>query len=290
VGEGGAAGGDGPVRPAPAVEALLEQAHRLGDEGDWEGMARLLAEALGSHPEDPFVLCWLGVAERELGLEGLAYDHFKACLSANPRDPHVLATAGAGVAAFDDPDAEPALRTAAMLAPELPMARWHYGAYLSREGFVEQALEELQAARALDPSEPAVSYELGVALALAGNVDGAVDELYRASELDPGDAWTRVVLGLALLEADRLDDALPELVAGARGRPEDDEAQLLAAGAEGDEELAWEMLERGRLVHGAGGLHEAVEERLDAGRGAARSFLLAEFSPAAWRQRLGRRP
>jgi predicted Zn-dependent protease len=285
---------DGSGGSAEGVESALEEAHQLGEEGDWDGMAESLRELLEAHPGDPAVLCWLGVAERELGLEGVAYERFKACLAQAPEDPHLLATAGSAVAAFDDPDAEPALRTAAMLAPHVAYTRWMYGAYLSREGFLDEALAELQAARELDPEEPGISYELGVALALSGNGDGAVDELSRAVELGPDDAWVRVVLGLALLEQDRAEEALVELEAGARERPEDAEAQLLVAlaAAGEDDDLAWEMLERARITAWGADteLVTSVEERLDEGRDAARAFLVDELAPAAYRERLRQRP
>lgn len=281
---------------AAELERVLETAHRLGDEGDFQGMAEHLRSALEDFPGDPFVLCWLGVAERELGLEGVAYERFKQCLAAQPRDPHVLATAGNAVAAFDDPDAEPALRTAAMLAPDLALARWMYGAYLTREGFIEEGLKELQAARDLEPENPEITYELGVALALRGNHEGAADEFFRATELVPDDdGWTRVVLGLALVEEDRLDEALTDLTEGARARPHDVEAQLLAslaAAVAGLDDLAWEMLERAR--QGGGGadlvLAQEVEERLDQGPEAARTFLTKELAPDAYRTRLRERP
>jgi predicted Zn-dependent protease len=257
-------------------------------------MATVLRDALEDHPGDAYVLCWLGVAERELGLEGVAYERFKACLAAQPEDPQLLATAGSAVAAFDDPDAEPALRAAAMLGPDLPFTRWMYGAYLTREGLIPDGLRELQAARELDPDEAGISYELGAALSLAGNPDGAIDELFRAAELDPEDGWIRVVLGLALLEADRADEAFTELDHGARARPEDVEAQLLAAltAAEVDPDLAWEMLERARIAAAGGDLDlvEAVEERLDEGPESARAFLTGELAPAAFRERLRQRP
>ena len=286
--------GKGPRKPAPDVDRALEEAHRLAEEEDWEGMAHVLRGALEDHPAEPFVLCWLGVAERELGLEGIAYERFKACLAQQPQDANVLATAGNAVAAFDDPDAEAALRTAALLAPDVAFTRWMYGAYLAREGLVAEGLQELQAARELDPEEAGISYELGVALALSRNDDGAVDELFRAAELDPEDGWIRVVLGLALLESDRAEEALVELEAGARARPDDTEAQLLAslAARSVDEDLAWELLERGRMA--AFGvdveLVEAVEERLEEGPEAAREFLVGELAPAAYRERLRQRP
>ncbi|NNM06367.1 MAG: hypothetical protein HKO65_14845, partial [Gemmatimonadetes bacterium] len=56
------------------TEDLLKRALDLGEEGDWEGMATRLSEALEENPSDPAILCWLGVAERELGVPGAAYD------------------------------------------------------------------------------------------------------------------------------------------------------------------------------------------------------------------------
>jgi tetratricopeptide (TPR) repeat protein len=280
---------------AAALETTLQRAHRLGDEGDWQAMATHLRESLEDFPGDPFVLCWLGVAERELGMETVAYERFRQCLQAQPEDPHVLATAGNAVAAFADPDAEAALRTAAMIAPQLPLARWLYGAYLSREGMLEEGLEELRAARELEPDNPEIVYELGVAHALAGNTARAVDLLYRVVELDREDGWTRVLLGLLLLEEDRADDAVAELTAGARLRPEDVEAQLLAslaAGARGMDDLAWEMLERSRqLAAGVDlALAQEVEDRLAQGPEAAEHFLRTQMAPAATRERRAERP
>jgi Flp pilus assembly protein TadD len=277
------------------LEATLERARQLGDEGDFQGMAEHLRASLEEFPGDPAVLCWLGVAERELGLDGVAYERFRACLEAGPEDPHVLATAGNGVAAFDDPSAEPALRTAAMLAPELALTRWLYGAYLAREGLPDRALDELHAARSLEPENAGIAYELGVAMALHGDRDEAVDEFFHATELAPDDGWARVVLGLALIESGRVEEAAAELVGGARLRPDDPEAQLLAslaAAERGWEDVAWEMLERSRM--GGEGtdllLADEVEEFLDRGADEARAFLTGELAPTAYRERLAQRP
>jgi hypothetical protein len=49
------------------VDSALAQALQLGEEGNWAEMAQLLGVALRDSPDDPMVLCWLGVAERELG-------------------------------------------------------------------------------------------------------------------------------------------------------------------------------------------------------------------------------
>lgn len=275
---------------------LLERALSLGDEGDWNGMAELLLEHLTEYDDEAAIHCWLGTAEREMGLEGVAYERFKRALSLNPTDPYVLATAGNAIAAFDDPDAEPALRVAALTAPGVALARLMYGAYLSREGFTEQGLEELEAARAIDPEDPAIAYELGVARYLNGDADGAADAMGDAVSSSPEDGWARVVRGLVLVEEGRLEEAVGDLSEGAHLRPEDIEAQLaaaLAAAVAGEDALAWEMLERGRIRADDEDsvLLVSVEGHVEAGPdGGARQLLMEELGPDMLRRRLQERP
>ncbi|HSM04196.1 MAG TPA: hypothetical protein VK858_06230 [Longimicrobiales bacterium] len=273
------------------LEELLARAQELGEEGDYDGMAEILRDALEDFPGEPALLCFLGVAEREQGLEGVAYERFRQALALDPEDPWILATAGNALAEFDDPEAEQALRAAAVMAPDLALARWLYGAYLAREGFHEQAREELDAARALEPDHAPIAYESGVAWALAGERSRAVDEMARAVEMDPGDAWARVVLGLLLVEDDRIDEALPELDMGARDREDDVEAQLAAAlahGVMGDEGSAWEFLERARMrARGTDTLAaDEVEEQLGAGPAGPRRLLRQTLGPSLLRERL----
>jgi tetratricopeptide (TPR) repeat protein len=285
----GGAGSDGPTF------ALLQQARELGEEGDYDGMAERLREALEDDPDDPAVLCWLGVAERELGLDGVAYERFRRALAGDPEDPFILVTAGGALAHFDDPEAETALRTAALTAPDLPLARWMYGAYLAREGFHDDARKELDEARSLDREDAVIAYESGVAYALAGKPEAAASEIAEAVDLAADDGWYRVVLGLLLVELDRLDEALTDLDLGARAREDDVEAQLAAAlahGACGDEASAWEFLERGRMrAEGVDVLTaEAVEERLGDTAEAAADLLRDTLGPGMLRERLLARP
>src|SRR5690606_32673007 len=93
------------------------------------------------------------------------------CLAEEPTDPHVLALAGSGLAALDDPEAESVLRLAALTAPDLPEVRLQYGAYLAREGLFEEALTHLRAAVDLAPDDATIHGELGVAYGLMGNVE-----------------------------------------------------------------------------------------------------------------------
>ncbi len=277
------------------LDTLLERALSRADEGDWQAAAELLREHREEFDEDAAYHCWLGVAERELGHEGVAYEHFRRALALQPQDPYVLATVGNGIAAFDDPDAMEALKTAAITAPEMPLTRLLYGAYLSREGFHDWAIEQLTAARELDETDPQIAYELGVAHALAGDHERASVALADAVALDPEDGWARVVFGLVLLELDRLEEAVGELLEGATLRPEDVEAQLLAslaAAAYGWLDEAYEMLERARIRSAEGDwpLVAAVEEQVNAGADEARTLLREDVGPQALRTRLAERP
>ncbi|MEX0935403.1 MAG: hypothetical protein WD013_00770 [Gemmatimonadota bacterium] len=281
--------------PSDEVEGLLQKALVHAEDGEWDRMAEGLRQTLEDHPGDPYVLCWLGMAERELGMEGIAYERFKRALEAEPEDPVLLATAGNAVAAFDDPAAEAALRTAAMIAPQLPQARWMYGAYLAREGMVEKALDELRAASELDPEDAVIRYEYGVAKALGDDLEGAVFLFAHAAENRPGDGWILLMLGLANLLLGELDDAIGPLEEGARLRPEDVEAQLLSAlafAATGWDERSLEMVERARfLAEGADvGLIGEAEARMEDGAEAARRFLDTTIAPSSFRERLMQRP
>ena len=272
---------------------VLARALRAAEEERWDDAAELLRDATAAEPENPEYHCWLGVVERELGMEGIAYERFRRALALGPTDPTVLATLGGALAAFDDPQAESALRSAALLAPELPFTRWAYGAYLSREGMLDAAVVELEAAVELDPTLDSARYELGVARALQGDLPTAIDDFDAAVRLGTGDAWARGVLGLALLEDDRLTEAVPELHAAATARPDDAELQLVAAaaaGAAGHQDAAWEMIERARRSGAPADLAAAleIEEQLDAEEGIGE--LLRELAASAFRSRLMVRP
>ena len=279
----------------PGVDEALEEALDLGEKGDWDGMAQRLRDELEDHPDDAYILCWLGVAERELGMDGIAYERFHRALAQQPEDPRLLATAGGALAEFDDPEAESALRTAAMLGPDVLEARLMYGAYLSREGMTDDALRELDAALDIDPGDPTVLIERGVALAIAGRFEDARAAWARSVEQEEGDGWGLVLLGLVDVEMDDLEAAAASLEEGARLRPEDPEAQLLAAlvlGVAGWDDRSLEMIERARYVAQGEDLNrvEEAESRLEEGPDEAREFLTASLAPSAFRERLMARP
>lgn len=273
------------------VEAILRDALQLGDEGRFEEMVDVLETALRDDERDPYVLGWLGVAHRELGADGVAYDYFKRCIAEDPEDPQLLALAGAGLAAFDDPEAERVLRTAALTGPELADTRLQYGAYLAREGMFVEALDHLRAAARLAPDDPTMHAELGIGLALKGDYEGAADAMGEALSLAHDDSWTRVLLGLVELELDHVDTAAELLIEASVERPEDGEAQILAAlaaAAAGWDDAAQDAFARAGYAAEPVDreLLDEADERIAAGAGPARALLLETVAPAALHDRL----
>ena len=273
------------------VEAVLREALELGEEGRWEEMAKLLSDALDRQEDDPFLLCWLGVAEGELGNDGAAYEAFRRCVEQDPADPHVLALSGAGLAQFDDPDAETALRAAALSAPDLPLARLNYGAYLARAGVHDEALDQLRAARDLTPDDPVVRAELAAAHVLRSVPEDSLPEFEEALALAPDDSWTRLLYGLVLAELERHEPAAEELVRAAREREDDAEAILigaLAAAGQRWDDAAEDLLARAEYaVEGADiKMLEEVETAVRAGPEAALRVLRSSVGPSALRERL----
>ncbi len=273
------------------IAGIVQEASELGGEDRWAEARDLVLGAIEDHGEDAGLLCWLGIAAQRLAEDGEAYEAFRRCLALEPQDPFVLAAAGSGAAAFDDPQAESALRLAALTAPTFAFARAAYGAYLSREGLLVDAVRELEAARDLTPDDPAVRVDLGVALLLGGrNADG-IGELEEALSLRHEDSWVRGLLGLALVEAGRDSEGAEALHQASQERPEDVEVQLLAAlacAAEGWEDEAWAALARGEEVVEApdAGLVQEVEEAVGGGPEAAADYLRDELGPVVLRERL----
>lgn len=273
------------------VAEILNHALQLGEEERWPEMAEALTLALRDVPDDPYVLCWLGVAEREMGRDGVAYEFFQRAWKEDPLDPELLAMIGSGLAAFDDPEAEAALRAAALTGPDVPIARLQYGGYLARNGMFDQAMHHLQAAAELDPDDPAIHGEVGIAYALHNQLTEAGSAMETALELAPDDSWTRVLLGLVQLETGEIEPAAEQLIRAAEERPEDAEAQVLAAlaaAAAGWDDTAHQII--ARVEFSAEQVDEELldeaRDRIDEGGETALSFLNETVGPVALRDRL----
>ncbi|CAN5319835.1 hypothetical protein BH20GEM2_BH20GEM2_07730 [soil metagenome] len=283
------------MTPEDDVERSLAEAAALGDEERWEEASAVLAGASDRHPDDATLLGWQGAAARARGAHGEAYDFFRRCLLLEPADPALLALAGEGLAAMDDPEAESTLRLAALTGPNVVVARLAYGRYLTREGMLDEAIRELSAARDLDPGDAATTGLLAAAYLRAGRPEEAVATWEQGPGAAGDQAASRALYALALLEADRLTDSAEELHLASLEAPEDAGLQLLTALACATQE--WEdqadeaLLRAEHFSAGADAalLHE-VAEAVAAGPDAARSFLHDELAPVELRERLRRFP
>jgi Flp pilus assembly protein TadD len=288
--EDGEIAADGAER-AEAIEDAVARAQSLGEDDRWDEAYEVLAEALDEQGEDPLVLAWAGIAAQRLGEDSQAFDHFRAALALEPTDPFVLAAAGSGVAALDDPSAEGALRMAALTAPSFPFARLSYGAYLAREGLFDEAITELEAARGLSPEDGLIHAELGMAYLLARRTENGLDSLEEALSRTPADSWLRALFGLALVDAGRGEEGAEQLHQAAGERDDDVEVQLIAAlamAAQGWDDPAWAAVARAE-VHADSSDRELlteVEDRLEAGPDAAGEFLREDLGPTLLRERL----
>lgn len=276
---------------AATIEGIVAQAQSLAHDELWDQVHSLLATALDEHGDDAHLLVWAGLAAQRVGEEGEAYEMFRRALAQEPEDPFVLATAGSGLSALDDPEAERALRLAALTAPDFPFARASYGAYLAREGLFEDAIAELRAAVNLAPDDGSVHAELGMALLLAGRTPEGLDALEEALSRTPGDAWLRGLFGLALVEAGRGEEGAEQLHQASQERDDDVEVQLIAAlamAAEGWEDPAWEALARAGQAADSSDreMISEVEDRVEAGAEAAEEFLRLDIGPSLLRERL----
>ncbi|CAN5839786.1 hypothetical protein BH20GEM3_BH20GEM3_14650 [soil metagenome] len=268
------------------LDALLREAADAGDQSEWEHAHQLLVAGLETFPEHPALLCALGVAARHLGADGAAYEYFRRCVAQEPEDPALLATAGSGLAALDDPDAERVLRLAAISAPDSASARIAYGAYLAREGMTELALRELEAARSLGGEQAAEARrELALAFLLARRPAEAVSLLEEAG----GDPWIDKIRALALLEAGEVTEAAELLHGLSEADTGDVELQLLATLAcagEGWDDAAWGAFARAELAATEEDrpLLLEVEERIEVGPDEAREMLTDELAPLFLRE------
>jgi Flp pilus assembly protein TadD len=265
----------------------------MSEEGQHTEAFAMLLELERDHQESTELLCALGALAQHMGADGVAGDFFRRCLSFSPTDPHVLVTAGAGLSRTGDPEAEPALRLAALTAPDMALARLHYGAHLVRSGLVEQGMEELDAARTLDPDDVAVRHELAVGHLVAGRPAQALEELESAVAADEENPETRLLLGLTLLQAGEAARAAEELHPVAEPLADDGEVQVVLAlcfALEGWESEAWLALSRAEAAERRPDpeILQDVEDALEAGEDAIRALLFDEVAPSTLRDRLYR--
>jgi predicted Zn-dependent protease len=133
--------------------------------------------------------------------------------------------------------------------------------------------------------------ELGIALALKGDYAGAADAMSETLSLAHDDSWTRVLLGLVELELGHFDTAAELLLEASTERPEDGEAQILAAlaaAAAGWDDAAQDAFARAGYAAEPVDreLLGEVDERITLGAEPARAMLIETVAPASLHDRL----
>lgn len=279
---------DSAVEDSSSLEAILLEASRLSDSGSVSQAVRLLLSAESDHPDDATLLCMIGVLSDHLGSAGMAADYFRRCLEQDPTDPQILVRAGAGLAPSGDAAAEAALRLAALTAPELALARRHYGAYLVRSGLLEQGLEELLAAHRLATGDPETALELGIGYLIAGRAREALLVLEEVAAADP---FAQLIHGLTLIQEEELESAAEELYSVAEHFAQEVDIQGVLAllfASQGWEEEAWLALSRaeGASPPADPEVIRQIEETLELDEVAIRTLLLEELAPSALRDRV----
>lgn len=273
------------------LQAALEEAARLSELGDDAEALDLLLQLESEYSSDATLLCMIGALAEQVGAEGMAVDFFQRCLALGPADVEVLITAGAGLAAMGDPEAEPALRLAALTAPQNPAARMHYGALLVRNGLIAQGIEELVTAKGIDPEDGEIRRELGIAFLLDNRLEEGTDELEAAVAADPEESRSRLLWGLALLQNEEVSRAAEELHPLGSALEQDGEVQLLLAlvyALAGWEEESWIALSRAESAEPPvdGATFREVEEALEWGSDAVHDLLVGELAPMTLRERI----
>jgi len=276
---------------ATELESRLLEGLRLTEEDRHAEAFEMLLGLEPDYPESPELLCTLGVLAAYVGSDGVSVDFFRRCLALEPTDPRMLVAAGSGLWRSGDPAAEPALRLAALTAPDLASARHQYGVVLIRSGLMDQGMEELEAACGLDPADAGIRRELAIAHLLGGRPSAAVQQLEEAVGMESDDADMRYFLALALLEGGETSRAAEELYPLGTILAEDGEIQViisLACALEGWEEEAWLALSRAEAAGQPAdtGILREAEEALETGEDAVRRLLLEELAPGALRERI----
>lgn len=254
----------------PDLESGLASASRLVEEGDAEGALGMLLALEPEHPTDATLLCMIGVVADHFGATGVAVDFYRRCLAEQPTEPEILVRVGAGLAAAGDPDAEPALRLAALTAPEMPEARLRYGALLIRSGMLAEGVSELRAAQSLKPDDAEIHREIAVAHLIAGREADAADELETAVDLAPDDPESRLLRGLLLIQRGEMEAAAEVMYPASSEFEDDGEVQgvlaLTYAAAEWMDQ-AWLALSRAEAAADPADLElvREIEEALSDG-------------------------
>jgi tetratricopeptide (TPR) repeat protein len=165
--------------------------------GDYKRAAEPLRKACDLDPRDPDGCYYLGLASYNLGRYDGAVMAYTKALKASGRTGRAHTGLGLTYEALGrTADAERELRegVAQHDGRGLPDsdARVEYGAFLFRQGRLDDALKTLEASR---PDSPRAHFEVARILSQKGDLDSAASRLEKAIALDPQYAAAHLLLG-----------------------------------------------------------------------------------------------
>jgi tetratricopeptide (TPR) repeat protein len=217
---GGGAGSD--------PRALLELGVKLAADGKLEPALDAFAKACKAAPKDEDACYYMARTLFALGRFQEASDPFEKARRAASKQELARANRAAAlnfVALGRFEEAERCFREALQFhggpAPPGPDPRIDYGAFLFRQGRMEEALPLLQAAVKTNPASAAAHLELGRILLHLSRPAAAAGSLERAVELDPRSSAAHLLLGRAYLELGRTEEGERQLRLGQEGWRQD---------------------------------------------------------------------
>ena len=199
--------------------AWKELGLKLASDRKLEPAADALAKACAQAPKDEDACYYLARTLYTLGRYEEAREPFEKALPAAPKDMlgRVHRAMALNFTALNRPDdAERHFREAVRLGSDSD-PRIDYGAFLFRQGRLEEALPLLEQAVQALPGSARAHTELGRVLLHLGKREAAAAGLEKAVQLDPGSSTARLLLGKTYLELGRTEEGERQLRLGREG-------------------------------------------------------------------------
>lgn len=189
-----------------------ERAHRLYNEGDYEGALETLKEGLALYPHAVDLYVGLGYARLAREEFAWARQTFERALALDPEHEDALVGMGDALLRFGDSEAAVRLfrRVTAMGFGEDVELLLTMGRALYREGLYTDSRNFFAKAASVRPDNAEAAASLGYALHRLGDETGAARQIRRALRLDPDGFEARVYLGHLLYDRGDWEGALRE--------------------------------------------------------------------------------
>lgn len=192
------------------------RAHRLFEQRDFEGAAKLLEAHLKDSPDDRDSRILLGLCRRQLGQDRAAEVIFREAIRRNDKDAQAyfylaLSEHFQGKLLDAEADARQSIRLGAKPAPALHLI----GKAREEQNRLKEALESYLESLKLDPANVEAQLSTGKVYLKLRQIDSAIEHLRKARELNPSHAEAAYELGRALLDAGKRSESEQNLKAAA---------------------------------------------------------------------------